>query len=92
MIGDFLHEHAAALIWTGIVCVALLPFKPFRSLMGSLISLAVKGSIESIKFLGNHLQAVLAAVFRAHVTLALNLLPRTAALPSVATPKTTRKT
>ena len=91
MIGTFLHDHAAALIWTAMVLLVMLLFKPTRSLLASLLGLLFKGIVAVAHFVGNHAQSILAAVMRAHGTLLLNLLPRTAALPSVANPKTTRK-
>lgn len=81
---------AAHAVWAGVIVFFMMLFSPTRALLGAILKQGITLGAIAGKFLLNTAQAVLANVWRAHLTLLVNLMPRAAALPSVGK-KTTRR-
>lgn len=82
---------AATLILFAVILVVVLLFPPGRALIGFVLQQAWKLLEWILGVLSGLAQAAAMEVWRAHLTILRNLMPRGAVLPTVAKKKTTRK-
>lgn len=82
---------AAHAVWAGVIVFFMMLFSPTRALLGTVLKQGLALLLVVGKFLANTGQAMLASVWRAHLTMFVNLMPRAAALPSVGKATTRRE-
>jgi len=73
------------------ITILVVAFKPVRSLFAIIIGALWKGSLNLVIFVANHGQALTVEIFRAHLLVAKNFLPRNSVLPSVKNNNTVRR-
>lgn len=76
-------ELFVTLIWVSLALVVAAIFPPTRAILKFVLTQAWKIIEWGGKVIWNGGQAALIRVWRAHITVVVNLLPRAAALPSI---------